>query len=79
MKNVHEMTKELVAKEMNLMDSCLKMVKVTDLLDMGSHELELFTNTMSLMNEANDVLVEQSRLLVEINEKLDKLMKSNEK
>ena len=79
MKNVHEMTKDFVAKEMELMDACISMVGASSLLNMSGKELELMGKTIGLMNAANDLMVEQARLLVEMNEKLDKLMEANKK
>ena len=75
MKNVKELTEKLVAEEKELMDLCVKQMNYESIIDIGADEFELITKSMKLINTANDVVIEHARLLVELNEKIDLLLK----
>ena len=75
MKNVKELTEQLVAEEKELMDLCVKQMNYESIIDIGADEFEVITKSMKLINTANDVMIEQARLLVELNEKIDLLLK----
>lgn len=75
MKNVKELTEKLVAEEKELMDLCVKQMNYESIIDIGADEFEVITKSMKLINTANDVMIEQARLLVELNEKIDLLLK----
>ena len=75
MKNVKELTEQLVAEEKELMDLCVKQMNYESIINIGADEFEVITKSMKLINTANDVMIEQARLLVELNEKIDLLLK----
>ena len=75
MKNVKELTEQLVAEEKELMGLCVKQMNYKSIIDIGADEFEMITKSMKLINTANDVMIEQARLLVELNEKIDLLLK----
>ena len=75
MKNVKELTEKLVAEEKELMGLCVKQMNYEGIIDIGADEFEVITKSMKLINTANDVMIEQARLLVELNEKIDLLLK----
>ena len=75
MKNVKELTEKLVAEEKELMDLCVKQMNYESIIDIDADGFEMITKSMKLINTANDVMIEQARLLVELNEKIDLLLK----
>lgn len=73
-KNVFELTEEFVAEEKELMELCMKQFDITDLVDAGFDEIKLVIKTVKMMEMANNLIVEQARLLVAMDEKLNRLL-----
>lgn len=74
MKTLTEMTENLVAEEQEFMNHILKQVTIKNLCDAGDDDIKMLRNTIKLLNAANDVIVEQARVLDEMNKKLNLLL-----
>lgn len=78
MKNVFELTEKFVAEEKEIMEICKEQMNLSNLADMGFEEFKVITKTLKLMDMANELIVEQARLLVAMDEKLNRLLKQKE-
>ena len=74
MKNVLTLTEKFVAEEKELTKLCMKQFDITDLVNADFDEIKLVIKAMKMMDLANELIVEQARLLVAMDEKLDRLL-----
>lgn len=73
-------TEEMVNELKDFMQEAIKQTCDVDvLLDMNETEFGMLQKGMKLMNSSIDLVVAQAELLDEQNEKLDMLLKQNEK
>ena len=68
-------TKKLLELTDEIMDLCMGQILNKDMLEcMSGEEFEMYKKTLNLMNQSKELVLEQARLMDDIDAKLDKVI-----
>lgn len=79
MKNLLTLTEDLVNKEKEFINNAMRNVDFTDVCEADAEEFELIKDAMRLLMAANTVIVEQAKMLMAMDEKLELLVQNTKK
>lgn len=79
MANIIELTKQFVTEEKEIMNDIIKMLTFENIAEMDPEGVSVLYRCLKLMNTANELLIEESKLLDSLNDKLDKVLEQTKK
>lgn len=78
MANITELTKKFVENTDKVVGG-LKYLALEDIMKMSPEQLGVLSSCLELVNTANELIMEQSKLLDGLNSKIDKILEQTKK